>query len=570
MNRCFPFLPTLLSVTLGTAGLCAQGTRQGFDSNGNLASASAWSAALPIILSHPVSQAVQAGNPVALSVVASGGAVTCQWKKNGADIGGATLDTLTITSFAVGDEGSYTVVVTNATGSTTSSPALLEIDSDADGLPDSWEMTAFGDLASDGGDNFDFDDRTNLEEYLDGTDAVDWESQLVQLTLTGVNGIVTATPASATGRYEPVTLVTLTGSPAAGYEVSSWINATPTGPNQATILLGFNDETVTATFRPIATPVDFATALDDSNGLVLTSGGEQPWVGETGGGAHDGVDSARSGDISRYGESWIETSVTGPGSLSFWWRTSCNSADGMTLLVDGMSLATLTGEKPWQPVNMAIPAGAHTLRWRFVRGSAGSLLNSNRVWLDQLLWQAGGVPELAEAMDQTGSVIATGGVSPWQTFSRFVPLAVTGFDFDVVVGSGDVAGVAGSVWTAVTTTDFGTSTVPVLRETAGSTGGVYLPAGGLLTALDGEFQMESDAANNALRVGPLDTRTLTLTTPAAQRAIRLLALSAGDDSELMCELDFTDGTRQSSVVLFREWTENLDNSWPVALFSRDR
>jgi hypothetical protein len=65
---------------------------------------------------------------ITLSVTAiSPGPVTYQWKKDGMNIAGATSPTFTIASPREGDAGSYTVAVTNAFGSTTSSVATLAI-----------------------------------------------------------------------------------------------------------------------------------------------------------------------------------------------------------------------------------------------------------------------------------------------------------------------------------------------------------------------------------------------------------------------------------------------------------
>ena len=66
------------------------------------------------------------GDEVSLSVVASGTPpLTYQWRKDGADIAGATGSTFTIASFALGDEGNYEVVVTDFCSSTTSTAASL-------------------------------------------------------------------------------------------------------------------------------------------------------------------------------------------------------------------------------------------------------------------------------------------------------------------------------------------------------------------------------------------------------------------------------------------------------------
>ena len=88
----------------------------------------------PTIQTQPNSAAVTIGDPVNLSVSASvsdGGTLSYQWKKDGVDLSGANLPTLSIATAALSDAGSYTVVVTNTLGFsdavTTSSAALVTV-----------------------------------------------------------------------------------------------------------------------------------------------------------------------------------------------------------------------------------------------------------------------------------------------------------------------------------------------------------------------------------------------------------------------------------------------------------
>ncbi len=82
----------------------------------------------PAILTQPLTQSVIQGQKATLEVVASGTpSPTFQWKKNNADIAGATGTTYTLTSAQAADAGSYTVQVTNANGSVTSVPAKVRV-----------------------------------------------------------------------------------------------------------------------------------------------------------------------------------------------------------------------------------------------------------------------------------------------------------------------------------------------------------------------------------------------------------------------------------------------------------
>jgi fibronectin type 3 domain-containing protein len=82
---------------------------------------------------HPMSITVPEGQPAQFTVVADG-AGSYQWRKdgvnlsNGANITGATTDTLTILAAAQTDEGNYACFVTSRCGNATSNSARLTVD----------------------------------------------------------------------------------------------------------------------------------------------------------------------------------------------------------------------------------------------------------------------------------------------------------------------------------------------------------------------------------------------------------------------------------------------------------
>src|SRR5579862_2776984 len=86
-------------------------------------------AVAPSITSQPASRTVTAGQPATFSVTATGTApLTYQWKKNGADISGATTAAYTTPSAAASDTNAkFTVTVTNSVSSATSNTATLTV-----------------------------------------------------------------------------------------------------------------------------------------------------------------------------------------------------------------------------------------------------------------------------------------------------------------------------------------------------------------------------------------------------------------------------------------------------------
>jgi len=98
-----------------------------------LSGTGATAAVAPTITTQPASQTVTAGQTATFSVTANGTApLNYQWKKNGASISGATGTTYTTPATTTSDNGStFTVVVTNSTGSATSNAAALTVNAGA-------------------------------------------------------------------------------------------------------------------------------------------------------------------------------------------------------------------------------------------------------------------------------------------------------------------------------------------------------------------------------------------------------------------------------------------------------
>ncbi|MFQ5806295.1 MAG: immunoglobulin domain-containing protein [Phycisphaerae bacterium] len=82
----------------------------------------------PTIIEQPANQAACDGDEVTLSVVAEGTGLEYQWRKNGANILGATDGAYTLSPADPNDSGDYDVVVTNPCGSVISGLALLVVD----------------------------------------------------------------------------------------------------------------------------------------------------------------------------------------------------------------------------------------------------------------------------------------------------------------------------------------------------------------------------------------------------------------------------------------------------------
>jgi len=232
----------------------------------------------PQITGQPLAQVAAPGDVVTFSVVlADARAVAFQWNFEGADIPGATGDSLVLTNVTAASEGQYSVVVTNAAGIVTSAPAALLLDIDRDGLPDSWETANFGNTTSQRSEGDpDKDGVANLDEFLDGTNPKSNLSLRPRLTAySDSGGSVTVAPMKLS--YDLGNIVTLTPSAFPPSIFVGWSGDLSGTSNPATLTMDAN-KTVRARFSSI---------------VALPAGMVASWRGETDGsdviGRHDGA-----------------------------------------------------------------------------------------------------------------------------------------------------------------------------------------------------------------------------------------------------------------------------------------
>ena len=128
-----------------------------------------------------------------------------------------------------------------------------------------------------------------------------------------------------------------------------------------------------------------ADALNATN-LTWATSGDANWFAQSDAN-HDGVSAATSGAITDSQTSTLETTVTGPGTLSFWWQVSSESGyDYLELYTNNVLANRISGEMAWQVQNYTLAAGSQTLRWRYMKDSSVSS-GQDRGWLDQVGFQ---------------------------------------------------------------------------------------------------------------------------------------------------------------------------------------
>ena len=146
---------------------------------------------------------------------------------------------------------------------------------------------------------------------------------------------------------------------------------------------------------PPPPPDPLAEALDSD--LSYTTGGDSDWTSFGSGSYFDG-DSCESGSILDDEESWLQTTIDGEETVSFWWKVSSESGwDYLKFYIDGVEQAKISGEVAWQQKTYNLTgSGTHTVKWRYVKdGSASSGDDSGSV--DYVQWSGAPVPTVPPA-----------------------------------------------------------------------------------------------------------------------------------------------------------------------------
>ncbi|MBI5820397.1 MAG: hypothetical protein HZA88_15625, partial [Verrucomicrobia bacterium] len=159
------------------------------------------------------------------------------------------------------------------------------------------------------------------------------------------------------------------------------LNSVDTGANSLVTLLS---TTLAATADTGVSSVTLGEALGAPE-LVWNTDGDAMWTATM---ALDGSLMAWSGSIGHLNVSWVETTVTGPGTLSFQWKVSSEAdADYLTFAMDGEDQpGRLSGEVDWQTLTFSIPSGTHRLTWTYAKNRANAA-GLDAGWLRRVSFQ---------------------------------------------------------------------------------------------------------------------------------------------------------------------------------------
>lgn len=236
----------------------------------------------PVIVTNPKAITVTEGGTARFDVVATGDSLKYQWQKDRINIEGENSDSLYIFNAAFEDSGNYRCIVWNSAGQDTSNEAELKVRA----LP---KYTLSTSVMPSGGGSVTlspsggvYDSGTvvtltasptseyNFLHWIDGNSIWTWTSLTVTMTgnksiiayfevkkskftlTTSVQptggGSISLSPSG--GTYDSGTVVTLTASPASGYNFSNW-SGSAVGPNSSVTIPMTENKSVTANFSPI-------------------------------------------------------------------------------------------------------------------------------------------------------------------------------------------------------------------------------------------------------------------------------------------------------------------------------
>ena len=179
------------------------------------------------------------------------------------------------------------------------------------------------------------------------------------------------------------------------------------GKSSFKMLLREGDDTVEGTLTKVDVtdpdvpePLTLETALDEKKLAQITTGGDAEWTPLEDATAKVGESLVKSGAVGMEQSTWLEATVYGKGTLTFWWKVSCEpdprgryTYDHITFTADGEDKSRLDGEKGWEQVSVTFTTdGAHTLRWTYSTDDWEKEGYQDCAWVDGVVWTGDAAP----------------------------------------------------------------------------------------------------------------------------------------------------------------------------------
>ena len=316
----------------------------------------------PVVVRQPWDQTIYAGHSTSMSAgVVGAPPVTYQWQLNGTIVPGATNTFLDLPNARPGNAGAYSLIASNSLGITVSSNGVLTVIAVAPSI--STQPTNQG---------------------------VKMNSNVTFTVVVGVGPIPNTFQWQFNG-------TNISGATNASFTLSN-VQSNQQGNYTVVIDNGYGSVTSSNAYLTVDT-LDLPTALN-TPGWIWTTGGDAGWFAQTNR-SHDGFASAQSGLLpagqsSNFRTSILQITITGPGTLKFWWmferamfdfsfsKVSFSISDG----TNSTNQAFEQLDRSWTERTFLLGAGQQTLIWEYLRFQSPSAQCTARV--DQVSFTPGG------------------------------------------------------------------------------------------------------------------------------------------------------------------------------------
>ena len=165
------------------------------------------------------------------------------------------------------------------------------------------------------------------------------------------------------------------------------------------VLDSVRSEYATATITKRVLSLGEAASADASGAaLNWTTGGNAQWtpIGDTTAASGYSAQSGAIGDAtgSGFSTTWLQTEVSGAGTVLFSWKVDCEwddsgdmTWDHVTFYTNGVEAARMDGTTAWEELSFTFAdKGTHTLRWAFMKDAYNEEVFSDHAWVSGFTW----------------------------------------------------------------------------------------------------------------------------------------------------------------------------------------
>jgi uncharacterized delta-60 repeat protein len=188
-----------------------------------------------------------------------------------------------------------------------------------------------------------------------------------------------------------------------------------------------DDVTWTANATP---PALTLTEALDAPGLAWKTSAFAPWFVETTN-VLVGSNAAQSGAITAGQQSRLQTTIIGPGTISFWWAVNCDGGwNDLEFDIDGDYQDDITGFVPWTSDSFDIGPGQHILTWTYYKNDTAGV-GADAGWVDDFMFTPASSPTINWGPNNYSAIVgntadfyvsASGAGLHYQWFKDSVPI----------------------------------------------------------------------------------------------------------------------------------------------------